>query len=68
MLGRNLEPPPGSGRVEELGLAAIDDLLERGDLADWAPVARAVRADPTGGLADAVLGLCRTHLMYGTSA
>ncbi|MGH9062551.1 MAG: helix-turn-helix domain-containing protein [Acidimicrobiales bacterium] len=24
--------------------------------------------DPTGGLADAVLGLCRTHPMYGTSA
>lgn len=52
----------------ERGLAALDDVLERGDLDDWRPIAAAIRADPHGGLADAVLGLCRDHPMYGTSA
>lgn len=51
----------------ERGLAALDDILERGDLEDWRPIAAAIRADPRGPLADAVLGLCRAHPMYGTS-
>ncbi len=52
--------------VSELGPAAIDDLLDRGDLATWVPLARAIRRDPRGALADAVLRLCEAHSMYGT--
>lgn len=64
---RHLEYPP-STPVERLGTAAIDDILERGDLEAWAPIARAVRADPWGGIAGTVLRLCEAHPMYGTSA
>ena len=53
--------------VQELGPAALDALLERGDLEAWGPLARAVRADPHGALADTVLRLCDAHPMYGTS-
>ncbi|HEX5585189.1 helix-turn-helix domain-containing protein [Gaiella sp.] len=35
----------------ELGLAGLDDLLERGDLDDWAPIAREVGRDPRGEVA-----------------
>lgn len=51
----------------QLGPAAIDDLLDRGDLSDWAPLARAIAAEPWGAVADTVLRLCRAHQMYGTS-
>jgi DNA-binding XRE family transcriptional regulator len=54
--------------VEDLGLAVIDDLLDRGDLSDWAPLARAVAADPHGPVAESVIKLCDAHPMYGTSA
>lgn len=53
--------------VEALGAAAIDDLLERGDLESWRAIASAVRADPNGALADTVLRLCDAHPMYGTA-
>ena len=51
----------------DIGPAAIDDLLDRGDLDDWSPLAARIRADPHGQLADTVLRLCREHPMYGTS-
>jgi hypothetical protein len=51
----------------ELGPAAIDDLLDRGDLEDWAPLARVVAKEPWGSLADTILRLCDAHPMYGTS-
>lgn len=51
---------------EQRGLAAIDDLLERGDFAAWRPLANAIAADPFGSLADQVLGLCDAHPMQGT--
>lgn len=54
--------------VEALGAAAIDDLLERGDLDSWRALASAVQGDPTGALADTVLRLCAAHPMYGTAA
>lgn len=63
---RHLDYPPGTP-VEALGRAAIDDLLDRGDLRDWAPLARAIARDPRGELADTVLHLCAAHPMYGTS-
>lgn len=53
--------------VADLGPAAIDDLLERGDLEAWAPLARAIRRDLGGDLAETVLRLCDAHPMYGTS-
>jgi hypothetical protein len=66
VIHRHLDYPAGTP-VYELGPAALDDLLERGDLTDWAPLAGAVRADPHGPLADTVLRLCAAHPMYGTS-
>jgi len=64
---RNLDYPPGTP-VVELGPAALDALLDRGDLEDWAPLARAIAHDPWGPTADTVLRLCEAHPMYGTSA
>ncbi len=63
---RHLDYPPDA-RVAELGLAALDDRLDRGDFDDWAPLAHAVADDPHGALADKVLHLCEAHPMYGTS-
>ena len=54
--------------VTDLGPAALDALLERGDLEAWTPLLRAVARDPWGGSAEAVLRLCHAHAMYGTSA
>jgi hypothetical protein len=54
--------------VDQLGLAALDDLLDRGDFSDWRPLARAVAANPCGPLADRVLHRCDAHPMQGTSA
>ena len=53
--------------VEQLGPAALEALLDRGDLEDWAPVIRALRRDPHGALADRVLGVVRSRHLYGTS-
>lgn len=63
---RHLDVSPGTP-VGELPSAAIADLLERGDLADWQPIARAIRRDPNGPLADRVLRLLDAYPMYGTS-
>jgi DNA-binding XRE family transcriptional regulator len=52
--------------VEDLGPAAIDALLERGDLQDWTPLLRAVANAPWGRTAETVLRLCDAHPMYGT--
>lgn len=66
MQHRHLAYPPDRP-VDEWGPAALDDLLDRGDLTDWLPLLRALRRDPHGPLADRVLHLCRSHQMYGTS-
>jgi Helix-turn-helix domain len=63
---RHLDYPLGTP-VDQLGRATLDDLLDRGDLADWAPLAREIRLDPHGTLAETVLMLCAAHPMYGTS-
>jgi hypothetical protein len=65
-VGRNLDYPADAA-VERLGPAALDDLLERGDLAGWAPLAAAVARDPFGELAATVERLCDAHPMHGTS-
>lgn len=66
MRHRHLEITPGTP-VDELDPAAVDDLLDRGALADWAPLAAAIRRDPSGELADRVLALVEAHPMFGTS-
>jgi hypothetical protein len=66
MIHRHLDYPEDTA-PELLGPAAIDDLLDRGDLADWAPLARAVAAEPWGSLAQTILHICAAHDMYGTS-
>ncbi|MGH7542969.1 MAG: helix-turn-helix domain-containing protein, partial [Gemmatimonadota bacterium] len=63
---RHLDYAPGT-RVTDLGPAAIDALLERGDLEAWAPLLRAIADDPWGATADTVLRLCDAHPRYGTS-
>jgi hypothetical protein len=63
---RHLDYPEDTS-VDQLGRAAIDDLLDRGDLADWAPLVSVIARDPYGQLADVVLRLCAAHPMYGTS-
>lgn len=67
MIHRHLDYPPETP-LAELGPAALDDLLDQGDLDDWAPLARALTQDPYGSLADTVARLCDAHPMYGTSS
>ncbi|MGB6000969.1 MAG: hypothetical protein WBI00_10840, partial [Thermoanaerobaculia bacterium] len=59
---------PTDTPAEELPSAAIVDILERGDLADWQPLAEAIAHDPQGELADRVAHLVDSYPMYGTSA
>jgi len=66
MIHRHCEVPPDLP-AEELPLVAIADLLERGDLQDWQPLARAIRGDPWGDLAVAVARLIDVYPRYGTS-
>jgi DNA-binding XRE family transcriptional regulator len=64
---RHLDYGP-SPAVTDLGPAALDALLERGDLGSWTPLLRAIGRDPWGDTAETVLHLCEAHPMYGTSA
>ncbi len=64
---RHLEVVSGTP-AEALPLAAIVDILQRGDLDDWRPIARAIRRDPMGELAGKVLRLVDAYPMYGTSS
>ena len=64
---RHLDYAPDTA-VTELGAAAIDDLLERGDLEAWTPLLGAIARDPWSPVAETVLRLCDAHPMYGTSA
>lgn len=63
---RHLALPPDTG-PQDLPAAAVAAILERGDLADWAPIAAAVAADPEGPLANTVARLIDAYPMYGTS-
>jgi DNA-binding XRE family transcriptional regulator len=67
MRHRHLEIRSGTP-AEELPPAAIVDILARGDLADWKPIAEAIDLDPQGKLADMVMRLVDVYPMYGTSA
>lgn len=43
---------------QELTPAAIEDILDRGRMPDWAPLIAAIRADPHGTIAETTLKLC----------
>jgi DNA-binding Xre family transcriptional regulator len=67
MIHRHLDYAEGTP-VAALGDAALDDLLDRGDLNDWRPLAKAIATDPFGDLAERVLRLCDANPRYGTSS
>jgi len=58
---------PSDTPAADLGPAAIDALLERGDLDDWTPIVREVARDPWGPTAETILRLCDANPVYGTS-
>lgn len=66
MIHRHLDLAPDTP-VEELPLAAIHDLLDRGDLDDWRPLLRHIQRAPDGSLARAVARLIDAYPMYGTA-
>jgi hypothetical protein len=67
MIHRHLDIPVDLA-ISEVGDAALDDLLDRGELADWQRLLRAIAADPLGDLATRVLRLSQANPRYGTSA
>ncbi len=66
MIHRHLNYPPDTPAAK-LPSAAIVDILERGDLATWAPIAAEIAANPRGEFADRVSHLIDAYPMYGTS-
>jgi hypothetical protein len=66
VIHRHLDVPPGTP-PESLPSAAIVDILDRGDLDDWQPLAAAVARDPHGELARRIERLVRAYPMYGTT-
>jgi hypothetical protein len=66
MRHRHLDLPPDT-RVDDLGLGALDDILDRGDLIDWQPLLHDVARDPWGPVSERILHLVDRHSMQGTS-
>ena len=66
MIHRHLKVPD-TAPPEAQPLARIVDLLQRGDLDDWRPIAQAIRREPNGQFADRVLRLLAAYPSYGTS-
>ena len=66
MIHRNLDVPD-TASPEAQPLARIVDLLQRGDLDDWKPIAQAIMREPNGQFADRVLRLLDAYPTYGTS-
>lgn len=66
MRHRHLRVPAGTS-PERLPSAALADVLERGDLDAWRPIARAIARDPDGHLAERVMRLVDAYPLYGTS-
>lgn len=66
MIHRHLDLVPDLP-VRELPLAALHDLLERGDLDDWRPLLQEIEERPDGEVARAVERLVDVYPMYGTS-
>jgi len=66
MLHRHLDYPAQTAPAD-LPSAAIADILDRGDLDDWLPLAAAVAQDTAGRLAGRIVALVDSFPMYGTS-
>ena len=49
---------------QEFTAAAIEDILDRGRMPDWAPLIEAIKAAPFGEIAEKTLALCERPL-YG---
>ena len=56
MIHRHAEIPPDTP-ANALPRVALVDILERGDLQAWLPLARAIQGDPMGELAITVMRL-----------
>jgi hypothetical protein len=52
---------------EAFTLAAIEDILARGSMPDWAPLVQAIEADPHGEVAEKTLRICAARDIYGAS-
>ena len=66
MRHRHLNYPEGAP-PQELPAAALADILDRGDLSDWAPLASAVARDPNGVVAQRISTIIDAAPMYGTT-
>jgi DNA-binding Xre family transcriptional regulator len=66
MIHRHLDYPSDIS-ADQLPAEAIVDILDRGDLDDWGPIAKAVARDPNGSMARKVERLVNAYPMYGTS-
>jgi DNA-binding XRE family transcriptional regulator len=66
VIHRHLDVPPGTP-VAKLPVAALHDLLDRGDLDDWRPILVAIEREPHGEIASRVARLVDAYPMYGTS-
>lgn len=67
MKHRHLQVPPNTP-IEQQPVAALVDLLQRGDLEAWRPIAAAIARAPHGAFAARVLRLLDAYPAYGTSA
>ena len=52
---------------EGFTLAAIENILARGSMPDWAPLIQTIKYDPFGEVADKTLTVCRNAEIYGAS-
>jgi hypothetical protein len=52
-------------RHEEFTLAAIEDIVDRGRMIDWAPLIAAIRNEPFGEIAEKTERICERPL-YGS--
>ncbi len=52
---------------EGFTLAAIEDVLSRGSVPDWAPLLQTITDDPYGEVAEKTLRICATRDIYGAS-
>ena len=66
MIHRHIEIEPRTA-VQDMPLAALQDLLERGDLCDWRPLLKRIQEAPTGELSQNIARLVDVYPMYGTS-
>jgi DNA-binding XRE family transcriptional regulator len=66
VIHRHIVYPAGTP-PERLPSAALADILDRGDLDAWRPIAAAIARDPLGPLAEKVMVLLDSFPMYGTS-